>query len=94
VTDQPPIRDRAIDAVGQALNAGRYWLPVEGRPIAVDAVLALTDAELDTARRRAVALVERADAARAWARQHLTPEQQTGLLAALRGSQPKETPDA
>jgi hypothetical protein len=48
--------------------------------------------EYEQARRRAVTLVERADAARAWARQHLTPEQQAGLLAALRGDQPKEQP--
>ncbi|MEU8839971.1 hypothetical protein AB0D97_12690 [Streptomyces roseus] len=88
MTDPPTLRDRAIDAVAQALNAGRYWLPTEGRPVAADAVLALTESELDAARRRAVTLVERIDAAREWARQHLTADQQAGLLAALRGDQP------
>ncbi|MFZ3473129.1 hypothetical protein ACODT3_10655 [Streptomyces sp. 4.24] len=43
MTTPPSLRDRAIDAVGLALNAARYWLPVEGRPIAVDAVLALVN---------------------------------------------------
>lgn len=42
--DPPTLRDQAIDAVGQALNDARYWLPVEGRPVAVDAVLALVGA--------------------------------------------------
>jgi hypothetical protein len=41
MSDQPPLRDRAIDAVAQALNAGRYWLPTEGQAIAVDTVLAV-----------------------------------------------------
>ncbi|MCX4778138.1 hypothetical protein [Streptomyces sp. NBC_01264] len=40
----PTLRDRAIDAVGQALNDANYWLPVEGRPVVVDAVLALVGA--------------------------------------------------
>jgi hypothetical protein len=48
-------------------------------------------AELEASQRRAVALVERIDAARAWARQHLTPELEAGLLGVLRGDQPKET---
>ncbi|MFD6180095.1 hypothetical protein [Streptomyces goshikiensis] len=52
------------------------------------------EAGLESNRRRAVLFVERIDAARAWGRQHLNPEQRAGLLAALRGDQPKETPDA
>ncbi|MFE2850615.1 hypothetical protein ACFXJO_05705 [Streptomyces lavendulae] len=51
---QPSLRERAIDALGQALNRAGYWLPVDGRPVAVDAVLALTAADLDAAQRRAV----------------------------------------
>ena len=54
MTDQPTLRDRAIDAVAQALNAGRYWLPTEGRPVAADAVLALVAAELEASQRRAI----------------------------------------
>lgn len=94
MTDQPPIRDRAIGAVAQALNAGRYWLPTEGQAIAVDTVLALTESELEAARRRAITLVERIDAARTWARQHLTAEQAEQLYAVLRGDQPKGTSNA
>jgi hypothetical protein len=44
--------------------------------------------EYEQARRRAVALVERADSARDWARRNLDTDQQAGLLAALRGDQP------
>lgn len=50
--------------------------------------------QYEASRRRAVALVERLDAARDWARRNLTPEQQAGLLGVLRGDQPKETPGA
>jgi hypothetical protein len=88
------LREQAIDAVAQALNAGRYWLPAAGQAAAVDAVLALTGAELEASQRRGIAFGERIDAARAWARQHLDAEQQAGLLAVLRGDQLKETPDA
>lgn len=41
----PSLRDQAIDAVAQALNTGRYWLPAAGQAAAVDAVLALVNAE-------------------------------------------------
>ncbi|MFK0222183.1 hypothetical protein ACIQWN_28835 [Streptomyces vinaceus] len=41
MTGEPNLRDRAIDAVAQALNAGRYWLPTEGQTAVVDAVLAV-----------------------------------------------------
>ncbi|GAA3267980.1 hypothetical protein [Streptomyces lavendulae] len=92
MTTNPPLRDRAIDALGQALNAVGYWLPVDGRPTAVDAVLALTAADLEASERRAVTLVERIGDARNWARENLPPEQQLALLAILRGSRPKETP--
>jgi hypothetical protein len=39
---------------------------------------------------RTITLVERIDAARAWARHNLTPDQQTGLLGALRGDEPEQ----
>ncbi|MER7507039.1 hypothetical protein ABTX82_01620 [Streptomyces lavendulae] len=61
---------------------------------ALRTALAISDIQLGAAHRRAVRLVERIGDARAWARQHLTPEQQTGLLGVLRGGQPKETSDA
>lgn len=86
--ETPSLRDRAIDAVGRALNAGQYWLPTEGRPVAVDAVLTITAAELEASERRAIRLVERIGDARTWARQNLTPKQQLALLAVLRGDQP------
>jgi hypothetical protein len=41
VTAPPTRRALALDAVKQALNAGRYWLPPGGQEAAVDAVLAL-----------------------------------------------------
>lgn len=59
-----------------------------GVHIVRDAVMAVRDAELAASQRRAVTFVERIDAARAWARQHLDPEQQTGLLAVLGGFDP------
>ncbi|MER6778442.1 MULTISPECIES: hypothetical protein [unclassified Streptomyces] len=48
------------------------------------------EAGLESSRRRAVLFVERIDAARAWARQHLSAEQAEQLYAVLRGDQPKE----
>lgn len=41
MTDQPILRDRAIDAAKQAINALGMWLPPAGRGAVVDAVLAL-----------------------------------------------------
>lgn len=85
MTTPPPPRALALDAAAVALNTGRYWLPAEAQAAVVDAVAAVYEADLDTARRRTVALVERIDDGRAWARQHLTVEQQTELLGVLAG---------
>lgn len=41
-TAPPTLRDRAIDAAKQAINALGMWLPPAGREAVVDAVLALT----------------------------------------------------
>ncbi|KOU20942.1 hypothetical protein ADK52_25470 [Streptomyces sp. WM6372] len=54
MSDQPTLRDRAIDAIARDLNAGRFWLPTEGRPVAADAVLALVAVELETSQRRSI----------------------------------------
>lgn len=86
--DQPSLRDQALAAANTAISGAGYWLPPKGQAAAVDGVLALAAAELDASRRRAVAFVERIDAARAWARQHLDVEHQAGLLGVLRGDQP------
>lgn len=45
MTTPPTLRDRAIDAAKQAINALGMWLPPAGREAAVDAVLALTAPE-------------------------------------------------
>lgn len=52
---------------------------------AVEARAEQAVAGLESSRRRAVLFVERIDAGRAWARKHLTAEQQAGLFGALRG---------
>ncbi len=41
MTDQPTLRDRAIDAAKQALNAKGLWLTPDGRDSVVDAILAV-----------------------------------------------------
>lgn len=85
--DESESRRRALafNAVGPAINSRGYRLPLSARRAVADAVLDAVDAEDDAARRRAVAFQTRIDAGRAWARQHLTAEQQTGLLEVLAG---------
>lgn len=107
MTDQPNLRDRAIDAVGQALNDAHYWLPVEGRPIAVDAVLGLvaapvSEAALDLIRASITAHEAKADEAHDAGRHRVSNEHnavaaglriaEAHILAAL--EPPKETPNA
>ncbi|MFJ7269385.1 hypothetical protein ACIQV3_22535 [Streptomyces sp. NPDC099050] len=107
MTDQPTLRDRAIDAAKQTINALGMWLPPAGREAVVDAVAAVHEAELHTARQRAVTFQHRLDDARIWARTNLPADQQYDLLAILGGREgrttpaipatlepPKETPDA
>lgn len=78
MTTPPTLRQQALEAAHDTIRDGRWWLPPAGQAEVVDAVL-------EVAGRRAVAFQTRIDAARAWARQHLEPEQQAGLLAVLRG---------
>ncbi|WP_327307962.1 hypothetical protein OG730_34820 [Streptomyces sp. NBC_01298] len=104
--DELTLRDRAIDAVGQALNDANYWLPVEGRPIAVDAVLALvspsTHPALDLIRASITAHETKADEAHD-ADRHRSSNEHAAIAAGLRIAEahilaalepPKETPDA
>lgn len=84
----PTLRDQAIDAVGRALNDARYWLPVEGRPIAVDAVLALvaapvSEAALDQIRASITAHEAKADEAHDAGHPHLGAEH-NAIAAGLR----------
>ncbi|KIF02221.1 hypothetical protein PL81_31120 [Streptomyces sp. RSD-27] len=85
MTDEPNLRARALDAAAQALNAGGYWLPTDGQAAIVDAVLAVADAEIDTARRRPSRSEGQLAHARLWARTNLTAEQQHQLLSILGG---------
>jgi hypothetical protein len=54
VTSQPTTRDRALDAAAQALNAGGYWLPVDGQAAVVDAVVDAVLAASDDALNRSL----------------------------------------
>lgn len=45
MTTPPTLRALALDAVAQALNTGRYWLPADGQAAVADAVLDAVDAE-------------------------------------------------
>ncbi|MFK0045487.1 hypothetical protein ACIQU4_15440 [Streptomyces sp. NPDC090741] len=83
--------DDAHDA-GNHRTSNEHNAIATGLRIAEAHILANPDAELEASQRRAVALVERIDAARAWARHNLTAEQTDQLFAVLRGDQAKETP--
>lgn len=96
-----------LDTISTAINQAGYWLAIEGKRAAADAVAALPiygDTEWRTrAVRGAIRsseLAETLDAAREWARRNLLPEQRDDLLRILRSDttasdaldQPKEPP--
>jgi hypothetical protein len=82
--DSSPPDAVLLGLIDQAVSAAGHWLPKRGREAIASAVAEHFAAELDTAQRRAIALVERIGDARVWARR-LPAEQQTELLRILRG---------
>ncbi|MFB6805432.1 hypothetical protein [Streptomyces sp. NPDC056387] len=62
MTVQPPLRDQALDAAAQALNAGRYWLPAEAQAAVVDAVAATFEADRNRVLDNLLAEADRIDA--------------------------------
>lgn len=99
----PEPREVIRDAIATTLNAGSYWLPIEGQRAIADALVDLRTNEAEKWRRLAIArglelgrlqrTLELAEAAaRAWADDHNGADCAQAVLDALTAHQPKEQP--